>query len=52
VPIQESFWKLRVSCRVRVTDVVLGKEGWHNARLAMQFQDAAGKMVGAWPNVL
>ena len=52
VPLREEFWKLRVSARVRVTNVVLGKESWYNARIAMQFQDAAGKMVGAWPNVL
>jgi len=52
VPLEERYWKLRVSCRVRVTDVKLGQEGWHDARIAMQFQDADGKMVGAWPNVL
>ena len=52
LPLGDNVWKLRVSGRVRVTHVVLGAEGWHNARLAMQFQDADRKMVGAWPNVL
>lgn len=52
LPIGDNYWKLRLTCRVRVTDVVLGLEGWHNARIAMQFQDADRKMVGAWPNVL
>lgn len=52
IPLEEGYWKLRVSCRVRVTDVKLGPEGWHNARIAMQFQDADRKMVGGWPNVL
>lgn len=52
LPMQERFWKIRVSCRVRYTAVVQGAESWHNGRLAMQFQDDAGQMVGAWSNVL
>ena len=52
VSIGDSYWKLRVSCRVRVTNVVQGAESWHDARIAMQFQDADRKMVGGWPNVL
>ena len=38
VPLEEKVWKIRVSCRVRLTDVAQGAESWHNARLAMQFQ--------------
>jgi len=52
VPMEERFWKIRVSCKVKVTNVAQGKESWHDARIAMQFQDAHGKMVGGWPNVL
>ncbi|MGQ9731414.1 MAG: glycoside hydrolase family 2 TIM barrel-domain containing protein [Candidatus Zipacnadales bacterium] len=52
VPLEERYWKLRVSCQVKVTDVRQGVESWHDARIAMQFQDANGNMVGAWPNVL
>lgn len=52
IALEERYWKLRVSCRVRLTNVVQGVEGWHDARIAMQFQDAQGQMVGAWPNVL
>jgi len=42
---------LRVSMRLRVTDVVPGKEGWHDARLAMNFVDAQGEHLDPWPNV-
>jgi beta-galactosidase len=52
IPMQERYWKIRVTCRVRTENVVMGAEGWHDARIAMQFQDADGKMVGSWPNVL
>ncbi|MBM4048565.1 MAG: hypothetical protein FJ279_25975, partial [Planctomycetes bacterium] len=52
IPMEERFWKIRVSCKVKVTNVAQGKESWHDARIAMQFQDANGKMVGGWPNVL
>jgi len=52
VPLEERYWKIRVSCRVRVTNVVLGAEGWNDARIAMSFYDADGEQVGGWPNVL
>ncbi len=52
VPMGEGFWKIRVSCRVKVTDVKQGQEGWNDARLAMDFHNEKGEMVGAWPNVL
>ncbi len=42
---------LRVTARMRVKDVVPGKEGWHDARLAMSFFDAQGKRLDPWPNV-
>jgi len=46
------WFKLKVSIRVRARDVVLGTEGWHDARVAMAFFDAAGTQVGGWPDVL
>jgi beta-galactosidase len=52
VPMEERYWKIRVSCRVRITNVVLGEEGWHDARIAMDFHDATDAMVGGWPDVL
>lgn len=52
VPMGASFWKLRLSCRVKVTGVKLGQEGWNNARLAMCFYGPDGKKAGGWPNVL
>ena len=48
VPLEEAYWKIRVSCRVRVTDVAQGVESWHDARIAMQFQGDDGAMVGAY----
>lgn len=52
VPLGESFWKLRLSCRVKVTGVKRGQEGWHDARIAMSFHGPDGKMTGGWPDVL
>jgi beta-galactosidase len=42
---------LIVSMRMRVTGVVLGKEGWQDARLAMEFRDANDRHVDPWPSV-
>ena len=45
-------WALmQVRLRMRVTGVVPGKEGWHDARLAMNFVDARGKHLDPWPEV-
>lgn len=52
VPMGARFWKLRLSCRVRATNVVRGVEGWNDARIAMSFHGRDGKMIGGWPNVL
>jgi hypothetical protein len=52
VPLALDWGKVRVSCRVRYQDIVPGKEGWHDGRIAMSFHDAQGKQVGGWPNVL
>lgn len=46
-----SWASLRVSCRMRVTDVVQGPERWQDARLTLQFVDAQGARVGPWPDV-
>ena len=42
--------KLKLSVRMRVTSVVLGNEGWKDARLALEFRDAANKHLDPWPN--
>ncbi len=50
--IAPDWFRLRVRIKVRLKDVVRGTEGWHDARVAMSFHDAAGKQVGGWPNVM
>jgi len=50
--IDPNWMKLKVRFRMRVTGVQRGDEGWKNARLAMQWVDAAGKHVDPWPDVL
>jgi beta-galactosidase len=52
VPMGPRYWKLRLGCRVRATNVGRGVEGWNDARIAMSFHGRDGKMVGGWPNVL
>lgn len=52
IELQPDWWKIEVSARVRCTDVQQGKEGWHDARLAMMFADEKGNRVGDWPPVL
>jgi hypothetical protein len=44
--------KLRLTAKMRVTDVRLGDQGWKDARLAMCFKDKKGKRIGQWPNVI
>lgn len=52
VQLHPDWWKLRVSVRVRCEGVQQGREGWHDARVAMSFHDQTGKRVGPWPPVL
>jgi hypothetical protein len=52
VALQPDWGVLRVSCGVRYRDIVPGREGWHDGRIAMSFLDAEGRRVGPWPNVL
>ena len=51
VDLKPEWWVLRLTLRLRATDVVLGDESWKNARLAMSFHAADGTRVGNWPNV-
>jgi len=51
VELKPEWWTLRLTMRMRTTDVVLGDEGWKDARLAMSFHAADGTRVGNWPNV-
>jgi endoglucanase len=40
---------LEVSFKGRATDLAVGKEAWHDARLIMNFKDAAGQKTGKSP---
>jgi hypothetical protein len=51
VELKPEWWTLRLTLRMKSTDVVLGDESWKNARLAMSFHAADGTRVGNWPNV-
>lgn len=51
VDLRPEWWVLRLTMRMRTTDVALGDEGWKDARLAMSFHAADGTRVGNWPNV-
>ncbi len=51
LPIDPDWLALRVTARMRTTGVVVGQEGWQDARLAMDFKDASGKHLSPWPNV-
>ena len=51
IKLDPDWWKLKVTCRMRTTDVVVGDQGWKNARLAMNFVDENRKHVDPWPNV-
>ena len=51
IPLDPEWECLHLAMRMRVTDVVRGAEGWHNARLAMSFSGQNGKRLDPWPNV-
>lgn len=51
IRLHPDWLSLRVSARMRATDVTLGDQSWQDARLAMDFKDAAGKHLNPWPNV-
>jgi hypothetical protein len=52
IAVEASWMKLKLRFRMRVSGVVRGEEGWQNARLAMEWQDAGGKHVDPWPDVV
>jgi hypothetical protein len=40
---------LEVAVRMKATNLKLGREGWHEARVAMRFEDKASQQVGNYP---
>jgi len=51
IHLDPDWLSLRVSARMRVTGVTVGKESYQDARLAMDFKDADGKHMSPWPKV-
>ena len=51
IKLDPSWARLKVTCRMKTTDVVVGKESWMTGRLPMEFRDAQDKHVDPWPNV-
>lgn len=49
VSISPEMHTLRLTGKLRVTDLKKGKEGWMDGRISMRFNGADGKMVGDWP---
>jgi hypothetical protein len=46
-----AYEQLTITCRFKTTDVVKGKEGWQDARMALRFVDDKYKRVGDWPAI-
>ncbi|HEX8550700.1 MAG TPA: hypothetical protein VF681_04005 [Abditibacteriaceae bacterium] len=47
-----AWTRVTMSAKLRGTIQDKGKEGWYAPRLTFQFQNAEGKMVGDWPDVI
>lgn len=45
LPVEPSWKNLRVSARMRVSNLKVGKEAWETARVAVVFLDAQGKIL-------
>jgi hypothetical protein len=43
--------QLTITCQFKTTDVVNGKEGWQDARMAIRFVNDQYKRVGDWPAI-
>ncbi|MDX9980218.1 MAG: glycoside hydrolase family 2 TIM barrel-domain containing protein, partial [Lentisphaeria bacterium] len=51
VPLDPDTWEIRLTMRLRATNVEMGAEGWQDARLAMSFHNDKNERIGPWPNV-
>ena len=51
IALQPDWARLRLTFRMRTTDVVLGDEGWKDGRLAMNFTDDQDRHLDPWPDV-
>lgn len=51
VRIKPDWRTIKVTCRMKTTGAIQGKENWQTPRIAMQFTDEKRKHVGNWPKV-
>ena len=51
IPLKPEYGQLKLSMKMKVTGVALGKESHQTGRLTMAYYNAAGVRVGDWPNV-
>ncbi len=51
IPLKPEYSQLKLSMKMKVTGVTLGKESWQTGRLTMSFHNAAGERIGEWPDV-
>jgi hypothetical protein len=51
IPLKPEYGLLKLSMKMKVTGVALGKESYQTGRLTMAYYNAAGERVGEWPNV-
>ncbi|KPK58136.1 MAG: hypothetical protein AMK73_09450, partial [Planctomycetes bacterium SM23_32] len=52
LPLEPDWLGVTVRLRMRCNGVVLGPEGWHDARMVMSWNDADHQHVAPWPDVL
>ncbi len=51
VDLKPDWQTLRLSMRMKATDVNVGNAFWKDGRLVLTFKDKYGKRVGSWPRV-
>jgi hypothetical protein len=51
IPLKPEYGQLKLSMKMKVTGVTLGKESYETGRLTMAYYNAAGVRVGNWPDV-
>ena len=51
IPLKIEYGQLKLSMKMKVTDVAIGTDSWQTGRLVMSYHDAKGARVGEWPNV-
>ncbi len=51
VALGKGWQTLRLSLKMKATDIKVGDADWKDGRLVLSFKDESGKQVGGWPKV-